>query len=225
MATRHVLAELTAAYTARSGTRVAIESTGGVLAARRVRGGEAFDVVVLAADAIDDLIGSGHLVGGSRVDLVRSKAGLAVRSGAPRPDLGSEAAVERALRGARSVGYSTGPSGGHLEHLLARWGILEEMRPRLVQAPAGVPVASLVARGEVEIGFQQMSELLATDGVQVVEALPPAIEHVTVFSAGIGASATNAPAVREMLAFLASPEAAATKKRHGMEPAGAAGGR
>lgn len=219
MATRKLLAELADAYIARSGTAVAIESTGGVDAARRVRGAEAFDVVVLAADVIDELIVGGHLAAGSRVDLVRSKAALAVRAGAKHPAIGSEVDVERAVRSARRVGFSTGPSGAHLERLLVRWGILEETRPRLVQAAAGVPVASLVARGEVELGIQQLGELLDTDGVEVVGTLPPPIEHVTVFSGGIGAGSHNADAAREMLAFLASPETAAAKQRHGMEPA------
>lgn len=218
MATRLLLSELGTAYAGRSGIEVAIESTGGKDAARRVRGGEAFDVVVLASDAIDELTRSGHLSDG-RVDLVRSKVGVAVRGGAPRPDVDSETAVERAVRAARRVGYSTGPSGAHLERLFERWGIVEQMKDRIVQAPPGVPVASLVARGEVELGFQQLSELLHTEGVFVLGTLPAAIEHVTVFSAGIGALSKNAAAAREMLAFMASPGAAAVKRRLGMEPA------
>lgn len=219
MATRKLLAELAHAYTARSGTPVAIESTGGVDAARRVRGGEVFDVVVLAADVIDELIAGGHLAAGSRVDLMRSRVGLAVRAGAERPAIDSEQAVERAVRRARTVGYSTGPSGAHLLRLLERWGLVEKLKDRLLQAPPGVPVASLVERGEVELGIQQLGELLDTDGVEVVGTLPPPIEHVTVFSGGIGAGSPNADAAREMLAFLASPESADAKKRHGMEPA------
>jgi molybdate transport system substrate-binding protein len=219
MAMRKLLAELAAAWAASSGTQVAIESAGGVDTARRVRGGEVFDVVVLAADAIDELIAGGHIAAGSRVDLVRSKVGLAIRAGAVRPAIDSEAAVERTVRGARTIGYSTGPSGSHLERLLARWGIFAETKPRLVQAPPGVPVASLLARGEAEIGFQQLSELLETDGVEAVGTLPPPIEHVTVFSAGIGAGTLNADPAREMLAFMASPMAADAKQRHGMEPA------
>jgi molybdate transport system substrate-binding protein len=219
MATRKLLAELAAAYQVVSGTPVAIESTGGVDAARRVRAGEAFDVVVLAAAAIEELVAGGRLVGGSRVDLVRSKVALAVRAGAERPAVDTEAAVERAVRSARTLGYSTGPSGAHLERLLSRWGMLEETKPRLVQAPPGVAVADLVARGEAALGFQQLSELMDADGIEVLGTLPWEIEHVTVFSAGVGAGSKNAAAVREMLAFMASPEADAVKRRHGMEPA------
>ena len=219
MATRRVLAELAAAYSERAGTRVAIEATGGVDARRRVEAGEAFDVVFLAADAIDGLVEGGQLAAGSRVDLVRSKIAVAVRAGAPRPDVGSEQAVRRAVLAARSVGRSTGPSGAHLERLFARWRITDAMQGRLVQAPPGTPVGALVARGEVALGFQQLSELLDLDGIEILGTLPPPIEHVTVFSAGIGARSANAASVREMLAFMASPDTAAVKSRHGMEPA------
>lgn len=219
MAIRKLLAELAAAWAASSGTQVAIESAGGVDTARRVRAGEIFDVVVLASDAIEELVAGGQLAGGSRVDLARSKVALAVRAGAERPAVDTEAAVERAVRSARTLGYSTGPSGAHLERLLSRWGMLEETRPRLVQAPPGFAVAALVARGEAALGFQQLSELMDADGIEVLGTLPWEIEHVTVFSAGVGAGSTNAAAVREMLAFMASPEADAVKRRHGMEPA------
>ena len=219
MATRHVLAELAAAYGKRSGTRVAIESTGGVDARKRVEAGEEFDAVFLASDAIDGLIAGGRLAPGSRVDLVRSQIAIAVPAGSPLPDVSSEDAVRRAVLAARSVGYSTGPSGVHLQKLFERWGIAGEIAARLVKAPPGVPVGALVERGEVALGFQQLSELLGLDRVQVVGTLPPAIEHVTVFSGGTGVHSLNAPAVREMLAFMASPDAAPTKRRHGMEPA------
>jgi len=219
MATRHLLAELAAAFTERSGMRVAIESAGGVDARKRVEAGEDFDVVFLASEAIDGLMAGGHLAPGSRVDLVRSKIAIAVPAGSPRPDVGSEEGVRRAVLAARSVGHSTGPSGVHLQKLFERWGIAEKIEARLMKAPPGVPVGTLVARGDVTLGFQQLSELLGLDGIQVVGTLPPPIEHVTVFSAGIGARSQNAAAAREMLAFMASSDTAAVKRRHGMEPA------
>lgn len=219
MATRSVLAELTAAYTTRTGREVDIESVGGVDAARRVRAGEVFDTVFLAADAIDKLIASGHALAGSRVDLVRSAVAVAVRAGAPRPDLGSEAAVKHAVRSAHSISYSTGPSGVYLTQLFERWGIADEIRRRLVQAPPGVPVGLLVARGEVELGFQQLSELMHLDGITVVGTLPPAIAFITTFSGAVCMASAQPDAARELLAFLAAPEAAAAKRRHGMDPA------
>jgi molybdate transport system substrate-binding protein len=200
---------------------VAIESVGGVDAARRVMAGEAFDVVVLAADAIDKLEAAGRIVAGSKVDLVTSGVAVAVRAGAPRPDIGSEDAMKRAVLAARSIGYSTGPSGVQLMKLFERWDVAEEIARRTVQAPPGVPVGTLVARGEVELGFQQLSELLNLDGIDLVGTLPPAVQIVTTFSAGVCSASAQPEAARALLAFMTSPETAAAKRRQGMEPAGA----
>ena len=219
MATGQVLAELAAAYTQCSRVEMASESVGGVDAAKRVQAGEAFDVVLLAADAIDTLLAGGHLLAGSRVDLVRSPVAVAVRAGAPRPEIGSEDAVRAAVGAARSISYSTGPSGVFLTQLFERWGIAEQIKSRLVQAPPGVPVGALLARGEVELGFQQLSELLHLPGITVLGVLPPAIAFITTFSAAVGRTSARADAVRAMLAFFNAPEAEATKLRHGMQPA------
>ncbi len=219
MATKKVLAELAAPYEQRSGNTVAIESVGGVDAAKRVEGGEAFDAVFLAANAIDKLIATGRVVAGSRVDLVRSGVSVAVRAGAPRPDISTEEAVKQAVRAARTISYSTGPSGVHLVGLFERWGIAEEVKPRIVQAPPGVPVGSLVAKGEVELGFQQLSELMFVQGIDVIGALPDAIQIITLFSGGLCTNAVHADAAGDMLAYIASPAAADIKRRNGMEPA------
>lgn len=219
MATRRLLADLAADYTRHSGRVLAVESVGGVDAAKRVQAGEAFDVVVLASDAIDTLIASGHLVAGSKVDLVRSPVAIAVRAGAPQPDVGSEDAVRKAVLAARSISYSTGPSGVFLTKLFERWGIAQAIASRLVQAPPGVPVGTLVARGEVELGFQQLSELIHLDGITVVGLLPPAIACITTFSAARCPGSAQAEVVREMLHFMTSIDADAAKRRQGMEPA------
>ena len=160
MATRQVLAELAEAYERRSDRAVEIESVGGVDAARRVQAGEPFDVVFLASDAIDKLAAAGRIAPYSKVDLVVSPVAVAVRTGAPHPDIASEEAVRRAVLAAPSLGYSTGPSGVALLRLFDRWGITAQLQGRIVQAPPGVPVGNLVARGEVALGFQQLSELL-----------------------------------------------------------------
>ncbi len=219
MATRQVLAELVAAFEARTGRPVALESVGGVDAAKRARAGEAFDAVILASDAIDKLADEGRLVAGTRVDLVRSGVAVAVRAGVPRPDIRTEDAVRRAVLDARTISYSTGPSGVHLARLFERWGIAAEIAPRIVQAPPGVPVGTLVARGDVELGFQQLAELIHLDGIEVLGPLPDAIQVVTTFSGAVAATSAQPGAAGEFLAFLASPSGDEAKRRNGMEPA------
>ncbi|TBR76338.1 MAG: ABC transporter substrate-binding protein [Burkholderiaceae bacterium] len=219
MATRQVLAELVAQFQQTSAQQVSVESVGGVDAARRVQAGEAFDVVILAANAIEQLTQAGRIVPGSRVDLVHSGVSVAVRAGAARPDIASEEAVRAAVLAARSLGYSTGPSGVHLAKLFERWGIADAIRSRIVQAPPGVPVGSLVASGEVELGFQQLSELIHQDGIAVLGPLPAAIQITTIFSAGLSVTSTQAQAVRALLDFMTSPAAAGVKRRNGLEPA------
>lgn len=222
MATRQVLAELAAAYERRSGQQVAIESAGGVAAARRVEEGELLDIVVLAADAIDRLAAAGRVDPGSRVDFARSGVALAVPAGAPHPDIGTEAAVRNAVLAAPSIGYSTGPSGTYLTRLFERWGIAATIAPRIVQAPPGVPVGTLIARGEVHLGFQQSSELMHLSGIDMIGVLPPEIQVTTIFSAAICTICTASAqreAARALLAFLASPDADSAKRAHGMEPA------
>lgn len=219
MATRLVLADLGAAYQQRTGQSVRIESVGGVDAAKRVAAGEALDAVILASDAIDKLMASGHVLAGSRVDLVHSGVSVAVRAGAAQPDISGEEAVRAAVLAARTVSYSTGPSGVALARLFERWGIAEQVKSRLVTPPPGIPVGSLVAKGEVELGFQQLSELINLEGITVVGPLPPAIQITTTFSGGVCATSRQGEAVRAMLAYMASPAAAEAKHRQGMDPA------
>ena len=219
MATRALLAELSAAYTQRTGIVVAIESVGGVDAAKRVQAGEAFDVVVLASDALAKLAASGHVAAGSVVDLVHSGVAVAVKSGASSPDLSSEEAVKHAVLAARSIGYSTGPSGTALLQLFERWGVMPQLEGKLVQARAGVPVGTLVESGEVELGFQQRSELIHLPGIALVGDLPDAIQIVTTFSAAVCTASAQPEAARALIAFLASPETADAKRRQGMAPA------
>ena len=217
MAMRHVLAELVDAYEQQSRQSVSIVPVGGVDAVRRVKQGEAFDFVVLASDAIAQLEAEGFVVAGSRTDLARSGVAIAVSSGAPRPDVTSESALREAVLRARSIGYSTGPSGTHLVNLFERWGIADAIAPRIVQASPGLPVGTLVARGDVELGFQQLSELMHLQGIDVIGPLPADIQVITIFSAAMCATSTQRAATRAMLAFLASPQADAAKRRHGMD--------
>ncbi|MBU9186072.1 substrate-binding domain-containing protein [Burkholderia gladioli] len=219
MATRQLLARLAEDYRAATGQAVAIESVGGVDAARRVADGEAFDLVVLADAALAKLAAGGHLDGAGRVAIARSEVAVAVREDAPHPAIDSGAAVREAVLRARSIGYSTGPSGTHLEALFAQWGIAETIASRIVRARPGVPVAALIAAGEVELGFQQRSELLDQPGIAIVGPLPDEVQAVTVFAGAVGSLCTRREAAAAFLAFLASPQAAAAKLACGMSPA------
>lgn len=222
MATRLLLAELAAAFKKQSGCIVLFESVGGVDAVKRIQSGEVFDLAVLASDAIDKLMATGNIRLGSKLDLVLSGVAVAVRTGAALPDISSEDAVRLAVRAARSISYSSGPSGVALAKLFERWGIADEVQSRMVQAPPGVPVATLLASGQVELGFQQLSELMHLEGVAVVGPLPPAIQITTTFSAGVptraSADSSRAEQVRALLEFMTSAQTAEAKRRLGMEP-------
>jgi len=220
MATKALLADLAQAYRAVAPeVTLDITSVGGVDAAKRVQAGEAFDAVVLASDAIDKLAAAGHVVPGSRADLVRSGIFVAVKAGAAAPDISSEDAVRAAVLAAPSIGFSTGPSGVWLQTLFERWGISSTINSRIVQARPGIPVGGLVAQGEVALGFQQLSELMNLPGIQVLGPLPPAIQQITTFSGAVAATSTHADAVRALLAWCASPATAPLKQQHGMESA------
>lgn len=219
MATRELLAQLVAEYTRTSSIAVSAQAAGGVEVAKRVEAGETVDVVVLAAKAIEQLIRQGRVLAGSRVDLVKSGIAIAVRAGSAAPNIDTEEGVRRAVLAAATLSYSTGPSGVYLEQLFERWGVLEQLRSRIVVPPPGVPVGSLVAQGRAELGFQQLSELMSLPGIQVVGALPTSIQTLTVFSGGVAAAAREPDAARALLAYLAAPATAPLKRRYGMEPA------
>ena len=220
MATRRVLAELVGRWETASGGRAAIEAIGGVDAAKRVRAGETFDVVVLAADVMAKLEAEGFLAAGTTVGFVRSPMALAVKAGAPKPDVADPEAVKAAILAARSVGYSTGPSGTHLLDVARNWGLDPAgEKPRFVQAKPGIPVAALVASGEAELGVQQMSEFIGEPGIDVAGLVPAPIQSVTTFSIGIGARSARVEAARGLIAMLNAPESAPIKRRLGMEPA------
>ena len=219
MATRQLLADLAAQWQRMSGVEVAIESVGGVDAAKRVVAGEAFDGVVLASDAIDKLMAGGHVLAGSRIDLVRSSVAVAVIAGTAVPDISSEDTLRSAIVAAPAIGYSTGPSGVALVKLFEKWGIWGDLQNRIVQAPPGVPVGTLVARGEVTLGFQQLSELMHLDGITVVGTLPEAVSITTIFSAGVCAASKQQDSLAELFAFIISDKTMAAKRLHGMDAA------
>ncbi|TMH06433.1 MAG: ABC transporter substrate-binding protein [Betaproteobacteria bacterium] len=186
---------------------------------KRAKAGESADLFILASSSVDELIKLGKVVPSSRVDLAKSGVGIAVRAGAPKPDISSSDAVKRALLAAKSIGYSGGASGAYITELFQRMGIADELKPKLRQAPLGVPVGELIARGEVEIGFHQMSELLPVAGIDILGPLPADIQQFTVFSAGVSTGAKTPDAAKELVKFLTAPGATPLIRKKGMEPA------
>ncbi|MET0335615.1 MAG: substrate-binding domain-containing protein [Rhizobacter sp.] len=217
MATRQVLASLVDAYQQATGTAVALESVGGVDAAKRVQDGEAVDLVVLASDAIDKLAATRAVLGDSRRGIVDSAVALAVREGAAKPDVSSENTLRQTLLAAQSIGYSTGPSGNALLKLFDRWGLADTLKPRLVQARPGIPVGSLVAKGEAEIGFQQLSELMDQPGITLLGGMPSPLEIITTFTGAVAARSTRAAEAQALLDFMTATDKADLKRRLGMD--------
>lgn len=216
MATRRVLADLAEAG---GFGALSIESVGGVDAARRVAAGEPFDLVFLAEDALGRLAADGHVDAASLTPLLLSQVAVAVPSGADAPAEGTTgtafadaAGVRAALRDARRIGYSTGPSGTALVRMIEEWGLASELDGRLVQARPGVPVAASLAAGEVDLGFQQLSELVGEPGVRILGVLPPDAAIDTVFAGAVTPAASAS--ARDVLAYFASDAATPVKERH-----------
>ena len=184
----------------------------------RLARGETADVLIMVGPALAELEAGGRAVPGSRVDLARSKIGLVVRAGAPKPDIHDVAALKAALLAAKSIAYSDSASGVYVgSELFKRLGIAGEVGPKSRMIPAE-PVAKVVARGEAEIGFQQVSELLPIPDVTFVGTIPEEVQKVTIFSAGLSANAPHPDAGRALIGYLAAPAACATIERTGMEP-------
>ena len=175
-------------------------------------------MVIASGPTIDKLIGEGKLAPGSRADIVRSGVGVGVRTGFPRVDISSGEAVRKAVLAARSVAYSQGPSGVYVAALFKRWGIDDEIKPRLKIGKVGEPVGDIIVRGEADLGFQQISELLPVKGIDVLGPLPPDIQEITIFAAGRHVHAMSIEPAAAWLKFLQGPEAAVVLKSKGMIP-------
>jgi molybdate transport system substrate-binding protein len=186
--------------------------------AKRVADGETADVVMLPAAQIDGLIKQGKLIPDSRVDVAKSGIGVAIRAGAAKIDISSAEGLKKALLAAKTIAYSTGPSGVYMADLIRKWGIADQVKSKIVPARRNVPIGVMVAAGEAEIGFQQVSELLPVEGIDYLGPLPPDIQETTVFSAAVHKAAGAADAGRALLKFLTAPEAAPVIRKTGMEP-------
>ena len=185
----------------------------------RLARGETIDVVILAAPALDELIQHGKVLAGSRVDLVQSRMALAVKAGAPKPDISSVDALKRTLLAAKSIAYSDSASGVYLTTVLfPKLGIADQIKNKMKKIEAD-PVGGVVATGEFEIGFQQISELRPVKGIDIVGELPPGAQRVTVFAAGIPATATEPEAAKALIQWLASPAAYSAIEASGLKPA------
>jgi molybdate transport system substrate-binding protein len=184
----------------------------------RLERGEPADVLIMVGYALGDLVKNGKVIADSRVDLVNSLIGVAVKAGAPRPDISSVGAVKRALLAARSVAYSDSASGVYIStEMFVKLGIADEMKDKATKIPA-TPVGEIVAHGDAEIGFQQISELKPVQGIDIIGPLPSELQKVTVFSGGIATVSKEPDAGRALIKFLASPAAGAEIIKSGMEP-------
>lgn len=215
LAIRAAYSELAPQFEKLRGCRLDTEWVGMVDIRKRMHAGEAADLVIGSAALIDELIHAGKLRAGSRVDLVKSGVGMAVKKGAPKPDISSVEAFTRSLRAAKSIVYSSGPSGVYLAGLFERLGIAAELKDRMLQTPPGALVGELAARGEKEIAFQQIPELRQVEGIDIVGPLPAEIQSVTVFAGGIPAASKEPETAKALLAFLTSPSSAAAVRKHG----------
>jgi molybdate transport system substrate-binding protein len=168
---------------------------------------------------MEQLESEGWVVPGTRSGIARSGVAIAVRSGLPRPAIATEDDVKQAVLGAAKICYSSGPSGDHLKRLFARWNIAELIADRAVEAKPGIPVGQLVARGEADLGFQQLSEFLGVEGIEIVGSLPAEIQTITTFTAGVSTRSAHPDGARAFVAYLISPDTQAVKQRLGLEAA------
>ena len=214
---REAYLELVPLFERASGNKVATTWAGTADVMKRMKAGEVFDAVILASNSLEELTDTGRLMAGSRADIARSLVGVAVRAGSPKPDISSPEALKRTLAAAKTIGISTGPSGVYLTSLFEKMGMLAELKPKFRTPPSGAAIGELIAKGEAEIGFQQVSELIHFPGIQFIGPLPAALQQTTVFAGGVHAGAREPDAARAFLKFLSAPEHAAVLQKHGLD--------
>jgi len=217
-ATEQAYRELVPQFERATGHRITTIFTGTLDADKRLAAGEAYDLLIMSGPSIDEHLKDGKLVAGSRVDLAKSGVGVGVKAGASKPDIHTTDALRKTILGAKSIGYSTGPSGLYVLKLFQRLGVADQVKPKLKQTATGVFVGSIIASGEVEIGFQQVSELGQYPGVDFVGPLPADLQELTIFSSGITRNAKQADAARAWVRYLTGPEAVQAFTKRGMQP-------
>jgi len=218
IATREAYNELLPQFERASGQKVTTTWAGTVdIMKRMAAGGDVHDLVIISSTELEDLIKQGKIVSGSRADLAKSGIGVAVKAGAPKPNIGSADALKRTLIAAKSVGYTSGPSGVYMGSLIERMGIGAEVKAKFRSVPSGGTIGTIVAAGDCEIGFQQVSELVHIAGIDYAGPLPADIQRVTIFTSGIQSGAPNATGAKALQQFLTTPAAAATMRKHGLK--------
>ena len=217
-ATEEAYRELVPQFEKASGHKVTTTFTGTLGAMKLLADGETYDLLIMSSQSIDELTKAGKVAPGSRVDFAKSGVGAAVRKGAPKLDISSVEALKKTLLAAKSIGYSTGPSGVYVISMFQKMGIAEAIKGKLKQTPTGVFVGTIIASGEAEIGFQQVSELTFFPGIDYLGPLPAEVQLITVFSSGLQAGAKEADAARALVKFITAPASAAVLKKHALEP-------
>ena len=218
-AVREPFQELATAFEKASGHKVVAAWSGTAGVVKRVTDGEAVDLVIVGSEALDKLIKDGKLAAGSRVDFARSGVGVAVRPGYAKPDLSTADAVKKAVLDAKSVAYSSGPSGLYIAEMFKHMGIEEQIKPKLVLPPSNVQVGEVLAKGEADLGFQQVSDLVHMQGITYVGPLPAALQNITTYSIGVHPSAPAGEAARALVKFLTAPEGRSAITKAGLDPA------
>ena len=216
--TEQAYRELIPQFEKSTGHKVTTIFTGTLDAQKRLAAGESYDMIIMAGPSVDAQIKVGKVVAGSRVDIAKSGVGVGVPKGAPRPDINTSEALKKTVLAAKSIGYSTGPSGIYMMSLFEKLGVADQVKDKLKQTPSGVFVGTMIANREVEIGFQQVSEIGNFPGVDYVGPLPADVQQTTVFSSGLIVGAKEAEAAKALVKFLTTPEAGAAFKKRGMEP-------
>jgi molybdate transport system substrate-binding protein len=217
LATREAYLELVPAFEKSAGCKVATTWAGTVDINKRIAAGEVFDLIISSNAAITDFAKQGKVVKGTPTILAMAGIGIGVRKGAPKPDVGTPDAFKRALIAAKSVGLSTGPSGVYLEKLFERLGVADAVKAKTRLIPSGGTVSTLLASGEAELGFQQISEIAHAEGVDYVGPLPAELQLISVFTAGVHAGAAHPAEAQALAKFLTAPAGLAVMKKHGLE--------
>src|SRR5215831_12609661 len=218
-ATEGAYRELTPQFEKATGHKVTTIFTGTLDAQKRLAAGESYDMIIMAGPAIEAQTKAGKVVAGSRVDIAKSGVAAGVPKGEAKPDISTTEALKKTILAAKSIGYSTGPSGVYMVSLFEKLGVTDQVKDKLKQTPTGVFVGTIIANRDVEIGFQQVSELGDFPGVDYIGPLPADVQHTTVFSSGMIVDAKEAEAAKLLVKFLTSPEAGSAFKKRGMEPA------